>query len=349
MAAGFALLLDLQLGADVISGSGSGLARSILVSGGSSSSSGSLGRLLGHAGLRTPKLPAVSAASLRGGHVAAAGTAAPPSAEFLAGLAAGVAVDVPLHPLDTLKTRLQAPEGFAASGGMRGLWGGLSPVLLRALPCSAIFFSTYGLLQRSASQHLPALRGTPWCDAAAGAGANLSACFVRVPCEVVKQHMQAKGPHGPDTALAATARRVAGGGIRSLYAGFGATVGRELVFAALQMPLFEELMRRQPLSGDPQGHSDRVLCSTVCGGVSGAVAGAATTPLDVAKTRMMLDTERWEGRGMRHAMADLYAEGGAKTLMRGAVPRTAYVGLSCALCFGAFEWSKTLLSQVLLC
>lgn len=37
----------------------------------------------------------------------------------MAGLLAGVAVDVPLHPLDTVKTRMQATEGFDAAGGLR--------------------------------------------------------------------------------------------------------------------------------------------------------------------------------------------------------------------------------------
>lgn len=62
---------------------------------------------------------------------------------FLAGLFAGVCVDVPLHPLDTMKTRLQSPAGFYKGGGFRGLWNGLSAVMLTSVPGSAIFFAVY--------------------------------------------------------------------------------------------------------------------------------------------------------------------------------------------------------------
>jgi len=39
---------------------------------------------------------------------------------------AGFSVDVSLYPIDTIKTRLQAPEGFAKAGGFRGVYRGLS-------------------------------------------------------------------------------------------------------------------------------------------------------------------------------------------------------------------------------
>jgi hypothetical protein len=67
----------------------------------------------------------------------------PAHISFLAGLFAGICVDVPLHPVDTIKTRLQGPKGFQANGGYRGLWNGLSAVLLTSVPGSAIFFVVY--------------------------------------------------------------------------------------------------------------------------------------------------------------------------------------------------------------
>lgn len=269
-----------------------------------------------------------------------------PAAEFLAGVIAGLAVDVPLHPLDTLKTRLQAPGGLAAAGGLRGLWSGLTPVMLRAIPCSGIFFTSYGQLRRQLEARAPVLKG-PLCDGLAGAGANTSACVVRVPCEVLKQQLQAQGARAPR----AMRRAVRGllGGASLAYAGLGATVARELLFAAMQMPLFERLkaMQEQRLEGDSLGQRGAV--SFVSGGVSGAVAGALSTPIDVVKTRMMLGvgTERGNGlRSLARALLALHREGGVHSLFRGAAPRTAYVGLSCALSFAAFECAKALLAPL---
>ena len=43
---------------------------------------------------------------------------------LLAGASAGTAVDVTLFPLDTLKTRLQAANGFWKAGGFNGIYNG---------------------------------------------------------------------------------------------------------------------------------------------------------------------------------------------------------------------------------
>jgi len=80
-----------------------------------------------------------------------------------------------------------------------------------------------------------------------------------------------------------------------------------------------------------------------CGGVAGAVAGAVTTPLDVAKTQIMLAPERAQRQSVCQAVGALYTNGGMRVLFRGTLPRTVYVGASCALSFGAFEWSRSLL------
>jgi len=270
----------------------------------------------------------------------------PAFTNFCAGLVAGIAVDVPLHPLDTIKTRLQAPGGFAAAGGLRNLWGGLSPVILRSLPCSAIFFVAYDHLRHKLNCQVPSARGALWCDAVAGSAANVAACSVRVPCEVLKQRMQASLPVGGRVpSLRATVNALGKDGLRSFYTGFGATVSRELAFAAVQMPLFEQLKRWNPWADDMSG-TKRGLVGVFAGGTSGAVAGAVTTPMDVAKTRAMLSSAPMDEVSVVRALSQIYSEGGAKALFRGVIPRTAYVGVSCALSFGAFEWSKWLLMSL---
>lgn len=76
-------------------------------------------------------------------------------------------------------------------------------------------------------------------------------------------------------------------GPRGLYQGFGITVMREIPFTSLQFPLYELLKHelslrvgRKPL----YAHE-----AAVCGSIAGGVAAALTTPLDVLKTRVMLD------------------------------------------------------------
>ncbi len=56
---------------------------------------------------------------------------------FLVALAsgglAGTTVDVALYPIDTLKTRLQSPQGFIKSGGFRGIYNGKKDTTLFGL------------------------------------------------------------------------------------------------------------------------------------------------------------------------------------------------------------------------
>ena len=62
---------------------------------------------------------------------------------WVAGGAAGLAVDVSLFPIDTIKTRLQSPVGFLKSGGFKGIYNGLGSAAIGSVPGAALFFGTY--------------------------------------------------------------------------------------------------------------------------------------------------------------------------------------------------------------
>lgn len=47
---------------------------------------------------------------------------------------AGLFVDVILFPLDTLKTRLQAAQGFRKAGGFGGIYKGIGPQAIGSAP-----------------------------------------------------------------------------------------------------------------------------------------------------------------------------------------------------------------------
>ena len=74
---------------------------------------------------------------------------------LLSGAAAGTAVDVSLFPLDTLKTRLQAPQGFVSAGGFRGIYSGLGPALVGSAPGAALFFLTYDSVKNALADRVP--------------------------------------------------------------------------------------------------------------------------------------------------------------------------------------------------
>jgi solute carrier family 25 (mitochondrial S-adenosylmethionine transporter), member 26 len=43
-------------------------------------------------------------------------------------------VDLCLYPLDTVKTRMQAPGGFFKSGGFKGIYRGIGAVAIGSVP-----------------------------------------------------------------------------------------------------------------------------------------------------------------------------------------------------------------------
>ena len=91
-------------------------------------------------------------------------------------------------------------------------------------------------------------------------------------------------------------------GVRGFYRGFGTTIMREvsvvvnsvvrvlkfrqIPFTSLQFPLYELLKARLAKA---LGRPLHAYEAAVCGSFAGGVAAAATTPLDVLKTRVMLD------------------------------------------------------------
>ena len=56
----------------------------------------------------------------------------PPFAQ--AGGVAGASVDLILFPLDTIKTRLQSPQGFNKAGGFRGIYAGVPSTAVGSFP-----------------------------------------------------------------------------------------------------------------------------------------------------------------------------------------------------------------------
>ncbi|XP_048878989.1 S-adenosylmethionine mitochondrial carrier protein isoform X3 [Brienomyrus brachyistius] len=203
------------------------------------------------------------------------------TASLVAGGIAGMSVDLTLFPLDTIKTRLQSQQGFARSGGLRGIYAGVPSAAIGSFPNASAFFVTY-----EATKSLLGARGAPHAAApthmlAASLG-EIVACLIRVPTEVVKQRAQAGPSSGTLQVLLQTLRQE---GFWGLYRGYGSTVLREIPFSLVQFPLWEYL---KSLWSRRQGHTLYSWQAAVCGAFAGGVAAFVTTPLDVAKTRIML-------------------------------------------------------------
>ncbi|XP_065163081.1 mitochondrial S-adenosylmethionine carrier protein [Atheta coriaria] len=256
---------------------------------------------------------------------------------------AGMAVDMSLFPLDTLKTRLQAPQGFRQAGAFRGIYKGIGPQIIGSAPQAALFFCTYEAVKNFASPlvHTSALPVVYMVGASLG---EIVACLVRVPMEVVKQRRQVSHHSVVQITLAAYRNE----GFMGLYRGFGSTVIREIPFSFIQLPILEYLKQvySRKLNNSEVLNSLQVAN---CGAVAGGIAAAVTTPLDVVKTRIML-AERNQGTALKYAdvWMSVYQSKGFNGFFAGIVPRVMWITIGGYIFFGMYDYSKAFCQTTLL-
>lgn len=253
---------------------------------------------------------------------------------LLSGAMAGVCVDISMYPIDTIKTRLQSAEGFVKAGGFNGVYRGIGAAAIGSGPGSAFFFTAY---EQSKHRLQPILgQDSAYTHMGAAAIGEVMACLVRVPTENVKQKMQ--------VGLYKTVKEGVSGimktqGFKGFYTGYVTTVAREIPFSFIQFPIWERMKREWALQ---QGAPVAAWQGALCGSISGAFAAAITTPLDVCKTRLMVDTAG-KYSGMMGTMSMIYKEEGWRALFLGIQPRVMWIGIGGFVFFGAYEKTKEVL------
>ncbi|XP_065789410.1 mitochondrial S-adenosylmethionine carrier protein isoform X2 [Muntiacus reevesi] len=211
-------------------------------------------------------------------------------ASLVAGGIAGVSVDLILFPLDTIKTRLQSPQGFYKAGGFYGVYAGVPSTAIGSFPNAAAFFVTYEyvkwILHTDSSSHLMPVT-----------------------------HMLA------------------------------ASAGEVIPFSLVQFPLWESL---KALWSWRQDHVVNSWQSAVCGAFAGGFAAAVTTPLDVAKTRIMLAKagSSTASGNILSALHAVWRTQGLSGLFAGVFPRMAAISLGGFIFLGAYDQTRSFLSEL---
>lgn len=127
-------------------------------------------------------------------------------------------------------------------------------------------------------------------------------------------------------------------GLNAFYISYPTTLTMTVPFTAVQFTVYEQLKTFLNPSGvySPATH-------IVSGGLAGAVAGAVTTPLDVAKTLLQTrgtsqDAEIRHAKGMQDAFRIIWRRDGFKGFARGLAPRVLTFMPSNALCWLSYEF-----------
>lgn len=127
-------------------------------------------------------------------------------------------------------------------------------------------------------------------------------------------------------------------GLTAFYVSYPTTLTMTVPFTAVQFTAYEQLKKLLNPSGvySPATH-------IISGGLAGGVAGAVTTPLDVAKTILQTrgtsqDPEIRHCRGLMDAFRIIWQRDGWKGFTRGLSPRVLTFMPSNALCWLSYEF-----------
>ncbi|CAN1268309.1 Protein MITOFERRINLIKE 1, chloroplastic [Linum perenne] len=248
-----------------------------------------------------------------------------------------------LLPLDTIKTKLQtkgASQIYSSTldaavktfqeKGILGFYRGVSAVIVGSAASSAVYFGTceFGKSILSKLEDFPPLLVPP----TAGAMGNIVSSAIMVPKELITQRMQA-GAKGRSWEV--LLKILENDGVLGLYAGYSATLLRNLPAGVLSYSSFEYL-KAAVLSKAKKAQMQPIE-SVVCGALAGAISASLTTPLDVVKTRMM--TQVSAGR-VSDMVKQMLVEEGWVGFTRGMGPRVLHSACFSAIGYFAFETAR---------
>ncbi|KAM9285218.1 mitoferrin-2 isoform 2-T2 [Morus bassanus] len=309
---------------------------------------------------------------------------------MLAGAVAGVMEHCVMYPVDCVKTRMQSlqPEPAARYRNVlealwriartEGVWRpmrGMNITATGAGPAHALYFACYEKLKKTLSDVIHAggnshvangtapdprhggPRGpgaTGGCPpprqgrerGAAGCVATLLHDAAMNPAEVVKQRMQMyNSPYQRVTDCVRAVWRNEGAG--AFYRSYTTQLTMNIPFQAIHFMTYEFL--QEQLNPHRQYNPGSHVVSGAC---AGAVAAAATTPLDVCKT--LLNTQESLAlssnisghiTGMANAFRTVYQVGGVTAYFRGVQARVIYQMPSTAIAWSVYEFFKYILTK----
>ncbi|CAL4912066.1 unnamed protein product [Urochloa decumbens] len=254
------------------------------------------------------------------------------------GLASALSTSL-LHPIDSMKTRVQAstlsfPELISKLPqiGLRGLYRGSIPAILGQFSSHGLrtgIFEASKLVLINVAPTLPEIQ----VQSMASFCSTVLGTAVRIPCEVLKQRLQAGIFNNVGEAIVGTLRQ---DGPKGFFRGTGATLCREVPFYVAGMCLYAEAKKAAQHVAKRDLEPWEIVA---VGALSGGLAAVVTTPFDVMKTRMMT-APPGTPVSMQTIVLSILGNEGPLGLFKGAIPRFFWIAPLGAMNFAGYELAK---------
>ncbi|KAI3647065.1 hypothetical protein MP228_007286 [Amoeboaphelidium protococcarum] len=300
---------------------------------------------------------------------------------FVIGSVAGLLSDAVVHPLDTLRARLQTVK-TRQKIAYRGLYNGFYVVAMGTIPGHALYFAGYeyskkylsdmfisqsttsdDVRQKSVQMNTNSSRSLNIAiNLTSGLMAEFCGALAWTPMDVIKQRLQVLNQQSNTTMVESVqfiAQTYRERGVREFYRGFGTALLVYGPFVSLYFGLYEEwkyywrqrYMTVNQMTSYTDLESIKLPTHLYWTGaaLSAAVAATVTCPIDVVKTRIQVysasNTQAESGLKLKQVLSDLIKEEGVRGLFRGLVPRVLWMSGGTALTMICYEELKNLTSK----
>ncbi|KAK6455431.1 mitochondrial aspartate/glutamate carrier protein Aralar/Citrin [Scheffersomyces xylosifermentans] len=264
---------------------------------------------------------------------------------FFLGSIAGCIGATVVYPIDMVKTRMQAQKHKALydnsidcfkkivrNEGVKGLYSGLGAQLVGVAPEKAIKLTVNDLVRRIGTNEDTGTITMGW-EILAGSSAGACQVIFTNPLEIVKIRLQMQGnakvlkageiPHKHLSASQIVKQL----GLKGLYKGASACLLRDVPFSAIYFPTYANLKKLMfgfdPSDPAKKNHRLSTWQLLVSGALAGAPAAFFTTPADVIKTRLQVESKQHDVkyRSIAHAGRIILKEEGISAFFKGSLAR----------------------------
>ncbi|CAJ0956804.1 unnamed protein product [Ranitomeya imitator] len=242
---------------------------------------------------------------------------------------------------------MEALRKMIRSEGLLTPLRGINVTVLGAGPAHALYFACYEKMKTTIGGMINHVGNSHLANGVAGSLATVLHDAIMNPAEVVKQRMQMyNSPYRSMLHCIRTVRRTEGVG--AFYRSYTTQLLMNIPFQAIHFITYE--FTQEQLNPQRQYHPGSHIVS---GAIAGAVAAAATTPLDVCKTllntqeNMALSSVNISGHlsGLANTVRTVYQLGGVGGYFKGVQARVIYQMPSTAIAWSVYEFFKFFLSK----